>query len=186
MLRSFLTLSAVASVTAAYAVPVNITLTGTGSGSLNGTTFSNKSFTITGVGYTEDAVKNGSATILGLTSFGFSVSGVDEGYFNDAGRFFFTTGGVAGFGAYFGTDFIDTHVGSSIASYDFAADYGPKAGSLLYLDITGRNTSAGVFNMHTAGVSSLSIDVQSVPEPASMAALGLGGLALLRMRRRSA
>ncbi|RYG46273.1 PEP-CTERM sorting domain-containing protein [bacterium] len=187
MLRSLLTLSAFAATAAALAVPVNITLTGVGSGSLEGTAFTGARYTITGTGYSEDASLDIAGTrSLNLTSFGFSVEGVGDGFFNDTGRFFINVSGVVGFGAYFGEDFIDAMIGNPIVGYDYSTDFSPTYGFIFYEDLDSRNTSAGRLTLDSSGASTLAIDVQAVPEPMSFAALGLGGLALFRKRRRSA
>ncbi len=93
----------------------------------------------------------------------------------------------------------DTYLGLFDAQGNVLAlndDAGPGTGSLLmyeitapgtyYIGVTGTGDDLWQGNHTQAGNYQLTVSVSPVPEPASMAALGLGALGLIRRRRNGA
>ncbi|RYG37742.1 PEP-CTERM sorting domain-containing protein, partial [bacterium] len=99
-----------------------------------------------------------------ITAFGVNLFGVN-GY--DLQTIDFTVGGSDSYSSSL------MIAGSGYSFFGVIATDGSNIDALSWKNVTGGDTTVGLAN------------VDAVPEPASMAALGLGGLALLRRRRKA-
>jgi hypothetical protein len=187
-----LILSAILAITIEFASPhstagvVEYVITGTGSGSLNGTSFSNQSFTFNLFGDTANYSPNGFGghEIRPLNSASFSVFGFESGLFlvatrlgvNDTASWLYFSNASAGL------DLLTINLGTPI---DINGTIDPIqslfAGAIGH-QFANISTSLGGFSLNS--VSSVSFSSQAVPEPSTYALFGIGAIGMLMVIRR--
>ena len=108
--------------------------------------------------------------------------GSDSGTVDGHNRFFVNKNvAVAGFSQNgdTGSDFLDGF-SAGLASFNYTADYDAAASTFWLGDI---DTSLGLLHHVDSSVTRVMIDVDAVPEPATLAVLSLGLLAARKRRR---
>ena len=167
------------------AAPITYTYISKSSGSLGGILFTNQSITIVGAGDTNKIVStyNGGLLQNELTSLFVTVSDVGSAAFSGFNSIFSTDLGPAlsvnGKVVGAGFDFLDGERFDG-ANYDLKSNFGPRQLSL----ICGGgevSTTAGLLILPCS--SSTFTFIALVPEPSSLATLGLGTLLLLGYRK---
>lgn len=175
---------------AASAAPATYTLSGVGSGSLDGTAFTNSSFTLVATGDTS-AIFSGGSGLVDLTAVTNTVSiapaiGIISDRITDAMTVADNQNyGRAGFGDAaqdYAILFVDN---AAFSTYGLASSIGPLSGSTIFNGGNAFPTSRGTFVLNSVSSASFAASVQATPEPSALAALGLGGLAVLRRRKRA-
>lgn len=162
-----------------------------GSGTLDGVEFIRKDITITAVGDTVARVDipdgyaiqhiSASITIQDVGTFDFLVP--TRTYVNNGTE-------TAGFsrstdGGAFGTDLVDSGQDPSLAAWDMLSSIGPVPGSggFLQWSLEDVLTSGGVLFFNNNSGLGGTFEAIVIPAPASAAALGFAGLAVIRRRR---
>jgi hypothetical protein len=177
----------VLSVANAKAVPITYTETATISGSLNGVSFNNALFTVTGTGDTAAVTGSCSGVCSNVITAIFSVSGVGSGSLTGPYTAFAANSNGA-VGIQDGVDLIDTF-NSAFNSYALSTSIGPITGTFGGNFGNSFPTSAGPLIYTNASNSTFTAVVggaSAVPLPATLPlfATGLGALGLLGWRRR--
>ena len=169
---------------AALASPVTYIIEVNGTGTFNGSDFVGQNVTFTAVGDTDDIVSGGMGILNIPTAATVSLPGLGSDSFTDSmGVFVNNPSGVAGFGRYQNADLADI-VNDSFNTYDLRTSVGPLEGlASTNLDL-GFATSGGSFSFSSIRSGTFTARAEPVPEPATLAALGLGAAALLRRRKR--
>lgn len=165
----------------ASAAMITYTLTGTGSGTIDGVAFSNQSFTVSGVGDTDDiylVASNPSLPAVPLTPPSITIGGV-AGTISGSTMFFASqTLQAAGFARPFFSFFDFSN--AAFASYDLAGALGPTSVELFFVDSFGTDLGEVAFSDVSGLVFTASTD--AIPEPATWTMLiggfGLAGAAL--------
>ena len=190
-------ITAVAALTAgrADAAPVVFTFTGTGTGTLGNQGFRDTDFNISVLGDTSSQLEvNPGVFMINATSASVSIDGIGLADFTTATRVFNNENNeVAGFSraGVGGVDILDLR-NSLFANYDLTTDFDPVAGVLTYLNTFNLTTTLGNFDLSAASNLTFQAEVEdapAVPEPTTLALMGLGGLGLvggaLRKRRQA-
>lgn len=181
LIRNLVTLAAATlcmMTSVANAVPIEYIFKGTASGSLNGAGFASKAFEFDLFGDTAGVTAGcGVSTCFNNLSLAtFSITGVGSGTLTDSYRMFLTPSAVGFSHLPGGLDRVDVF-NALLSTYNLASTFGPIS------DISGNfvgqfipdSTTAGLLSLtNGSNVSFSSTLLQSVPEPATLALLGLG------------
>ena len=188
MRSSFRILAPVALLALAAAVsasPVKYTLSGIGTGSLNGTSFTQAFFKIETFGDTANITNDGSGDFgLVANSNLITVTGLGTDVLtNQIGNFSNQTDGIAGVSDLTLNRLILGTENSAFNTYDLSAPYGPTSDTAEFNHSQAYPTAGGSFVIDR--MTDATFTAEAVPEPATMAALGLGAAAMLRRRKRA-
>jgi hypothetical protein len=174
-----------ASLGSAQAVPVSYVVSGIGTGSLDTSVFAATPFTLTSTADTDDIysprsmvyrVPNASLVVWidGLGTATFTIPTITVSNWN--------YGGSAGLGAPVQDQGIVFVNDGRFASWRLQPSIGPFGGSSLSINSGARFATTGGELSFTA-IDAATFGATVVPEPASAALLGLGGLALYGLRK---
>jgi hypothetical protein len=167
---------------------VEYTISGTGSGSLNGTPFSNRSFTFNLIGDAMNYSPNGFGghQISPLNSAAFSVTGFDSGLFaiattigvNDTSSWIYFSNASAN------RDLISLNLGTPVDITGSISAIQSVYATAIANQFVNIATTQGAFSLDSLSTQ-LVFSSKAVPEPSTYALLGLGlGGILLAVRRK--
>ncbi len=190
MIRCFVLAALVMALPAwALAAPIVVTFEGTIGGSIDGVDFSNQPFVLTATGDTEDVVPVGGLEFelrLDPNAVDISLPGLNGGTTLNVttNTFLIVNNGNGYFGI---TDEFPVSYGVFLANnafrdFDLASSIGPVSGTGQTGSAPSFETDGGVFRF-AIGAPTITATATVIPEPASLALLGLGGLTLTRGRR---
>ena len=185
-LRSAVVLALAALTFAAQAAPITYTFTGTGTGVLNGAAFTDAALTFTALGDTLNVGSDpGGFEFFVPVTATVAVSGFASDTLSQTLRVFSVpSNGNVGL-SQDGPDVFDVN-SPALLGYELTTEIGPLATTAFGNPGRSFNTSRGTFRLDTIGAAgTFTASLQPVPEPASLAALGLGAVAVLRRRKRA-
>ncbi len=168
----------------ANASPITYTEQFVGTGTLNGTDFTSELVTLTAVADTS-AVQNPSSGYFFVNGLSVmvDVASVGSDTLTNVGSAFVNQGGIAGIGDdTFAVDIVDT-ISAAFSTFDLQTAFGPVSGASFFSPVF-LPTVQGAFKV-TGVDGDSTFTATTVPEPASMAMLGLGLLAIAGLKRRS-
>lgn len=175
---------------ASQAAPITYSFTGTASGTLGGTAFNDKSFTITGAGDTDVLKPFGPGIyLLALQSVSVAVDGLGSGLAVNAFNFFVNqTVSEVGLLENLSGDVFDVSAGL-FAAYDGISAVPGESVAVDYLAVFA--TTAGLFSLDAADGVRFSASIGSgggggtLPEAATLWLAGIGALAAVLGSRQS-
>jgi hypothetical protein len=180
-------------ISSANAAPVVFTDQGSGTGTIGGLPFTRNSFTITGLGDTDNRVVNNPLVSLDLSSAEISLIGIGTFTFTTPTRFYtrtvsnFATGTV-GFAraGLDGSDLFDGPGAAQLQGWDMLTSIGPIAGGgyLFQWPNPAVMTNAGQLVFDESSIAAV-FSAQVVPEPSAILLALLALPALATRRRRS-
>ncbi|MEQ1936284.1 MAG: PEP-CTERM sorting domain-containing protein [Fimbriimonadaceae bacterium] len=172
---------------ASHASPIFYSFSGNVSGNLGGTDFTNKNFVITLSTDTTliDHFNNFHQTQVSPTTVsidGFSMVSVLPSM--NPAVFYNNTSKFVGIGKLGDQDWLD--IGSnSFTGWDLASPIGPITGNVIgvnqFHDVA---TTGGLLMFNANSISTATFQASAVPEPATLAVIGAGIVAMLRRRRK--
>ncbi|RYG26467.1 PEP-CTERM sorting domain-containing protein [bacterium] len=168
----------------ASAAPLRYVITATGSGELNGTLFTDARVTFVAIGDTDDRIGSAPLYKVPVTAT-VTVNGLGTDTLTQGLAVFVAqNSNAAGLQVFVGgtADILDV-LNSNFGTYDLTTPIGPLFGAPLINDGSTYDTLGGGIRLDT--VSNGAFTAQAVPEPATMAALSLGALGLLKRRRKA-
>ncbi|WP_165248300.1 PEP-CTERM sorting domain-containing protein [Paludisphaera soli] len=176
----------------ACAEPVLYTFSGVGSGELGGASFTDSAYTFSVLADTDDideiSFGADSSVILDMTAT-IEIAGLGLATITDPVFVFVNRANTAvGVGDYNAADYVNL-TSPLLASYFLGTPFGPLTAPITYFNVSLLATDAGRLNLTSSGDGVFQASLRSVPEPASISALGLGVvgvLAFARTRRRQA
>lgn len=177
-------LALLALVAAASADLATYTLRANASGILNGTTFTNAAVTLTGIGNTADIFLDSPDIYAIPVTATVAVAGVGADAFTVQMYVFSNQDSESGGFSDGATADLLTVDDAAFAAYDLSTSFGPVSGPVFVVPNNPYATALGDFRISAFSTGTFEANVQAVPEPASMLALGLGAAALLRRRKR--
>lgn len=166
------------------------THTGSGSGTLGGTPFPTSDFVITSLADTANRQGGGDVWSIEHTSSSIWIAGLGDLEILTATRTFVCSSNqIVGFSRAYGlggADLFNGPTDAAFASWDMLTLIGPISGLGSLMSWSGNpliNTSEGVliFNDASSVGATFSADI---PEPATLGLLAVGGVALIRRKRR--
>jgi PEP-CTERM motif len=188
MLRYGLAIVAALSVLSAHcakATVLDYSETGVGSGTFNGTAFTNATFTIDTTADTTSitSISTGVYAIVNTPTF-LTFAGASPSSFTDNIQVVANTNqGSLGFGDNASNLAILFDQNSSTTSDVLLTPFGPVTGTPVFNAGDAFPTSAGPLVIDS--ISSVSFQATAVPEPASIALIGLAGVSFLSRRKRT-
>jgi hypothetical protein len=172
---------AFASVTAT-ATPIHLVWSSTGSGSIAGSPFTNKEFSVHAVGDTDAVTKLDGIDELTPQLTSVSISGVGTYPFSNPTRIFaeFTTAGIEL--VRFGADIITVRNIPSIAAWSIKSNFGPVTSAGRFFN-SQLNTPAGVLTFQTNLSATVTFSAD-IPEPNTIPILTAAVVGMLYWGRR--
>lgn len=174
----------------AAAAPITFTHSGTGSGSIGATNFTNADFVITATGDTNGRVAFSSGFFINHLSAQIGIGGVGVFTFTTATRTFVNDdSNIVGFSrtGIFGADLFSGPIDAAFDGWDMLSSIGPivGTGNLLQWSLSPVETSGGTLLFDSGSSGATFQATVAVPEPGTLALLGLSvaGLAFTRRRK---
>jgi hypothetical protein len=169
----------------ASAGPITYTEQTTGSGSLGGSNFTNALVTLVLVGDTSTIYSDGPGVFRDLGTATVTVAGIGTTTFTDQMGFAsiqaFPLAGI--FDQTMGDTMLLATIDPSFATYSLGTAIGPVSNGLFYTPLESFSTTDGAFVITGTLNGTSTFTATTVPEPGSMALIGIGFASLFGFRR---